>query len=427
MKLNILSIVGATIVSTSLFSMDDYRCTDTCLCDENEPIENVSAIDKAFSEGTIDGNIRLAHIYQRDDAAGSKDTYGTSIGGELKYETARFYNISAAVSTFISQKIDPLSGDFNKNELNTDFFTDKGNSLAYLGEAYVDYRQNKVHVRLGRQKLDTPFNDRDDIRMLPNTFQGLTVGYGGLEHFVFMAGYVTKWAGFDSGQNISKFKDIPGVMSATNKNGKSLTILGVQNNSLENIDLQAWYYGFDKQADVLYLDGIYEGEYSNALTVAGGMQYAYYKEKEASTFDGNVIGAQVEVGFDLFTLGTAFNHVMTPDGKKLFIGYGGGPYFTSMEELTINEISDAKAYTFSVGINLAMIAKDLELNYSYGHFSGKDGASDVEQVENDLILGYEITDKLDLEISYADINDKKNSGSADTGFNRLLARMNYGF
>ncbi len=427
MKFKMLYIMGTTLVSTLLFAMDDYRGTESCLCDENEKLTNVSSIDAILTQGKVNGNIRLAHIYQRDDATGSKDTYGTSIGGELKYETAKFYNMSAGVSAFISQKIDPLSGDFNKNELNTDFFNEKGNSIVYLGEAYIDYKQNKFDVRFGRQKLDTPFNDRDDIRMLPHTFQGLTVGYGGLEHFVFMAGYVTKWSGFDSGQDISKFKDLPGVISTTNENGKGLSILGVQNNSFENIDLQAWYYGFDKQADVLYLDGTYEAEYDNSLTFGGGVQYANYNEKDSSSFEGNVIGVQIEIGFDIFTIGAAANYVMTADGKKLFIGYGGGPYFSSMEELNINEINDAKAYNISAGVALNMIANDLELSYSYGHFEGKDGASDVEKVENDLILGYQFNNKMDLEISYADIDDKKNSGAADTGFDRLLIRMNYVF
>ncbi len=427
MKQKILSMVYVTLISTSVVAMDDYRSSDICLCDEKKTTESVDSLDAAFTQGKVDGNIRLAHIYQRDDVIGSKNNYATSIGGQLKYETARFYNLSGTFSTFVSQKITPLSGDMNHNSLNTDFFNDKGSSIVYVGEAYVDYKQDKFELRVGRQKLDTPLNDRDDIRMLPNTFQGATLGYGGLDHFVFTAGYLTKWAGYDSGQDISKFKYIPGELSTTNENGKKLYILGMQNNSFKNFEMQAWYYGFDKQADVLYLEGIYEAAYGDLLNFVGGVQYGHYEEKDASTIEGDVFGIQIEASVGVLTFSAAVNYVMTDDGKTIIIGYGGGPYFTSMEEMTIDQVNDVKAYTLGAGIDMGVIAENLELIYAYGEFAGKDGTGDLKVVEHDLILGYPFNDTFDLEVSYADIHDKANSGTADIGFDRLLVRMNYVF
>ncbi len=409
------------ISAMPLLAMHDYRCTDTCLCEEHHSL-NVSSFDKAFEQGNVSGNIRVAYINQ-DNAIGA-DSYATSIGGELKYETAKFYHTSFALSTFISQKVSPLSGDFDKDELNLDFFDSDGSSFAYLGEAYIDYNYKNFDVRIGRQKLDTPLNDRDDIRMVPNTFEAVTIGYGGIEDFVFMAGYITRWAGFDSGEDISAFKDIPGDISATGEHGSHAYLAGVMNSSVENLDLQAWYYDFDKLAGVLYADAVYESNYNDNIPLSLGLQYAHYHEKSSSMVEGNVYGVNFATGYNIFNISAAYNSVDTQNGKIIVIGHGGGPYFTSMEEMTIDAISNAQAYVVSADMELF---QNLTLSYAFGHFDGKDGLSDVEYEENDVILAYQFYEKLDVEASYADINDKKNSGSGDTGYKRGLVRLNYNF
>lgn len=419
--LNKSKIIFCLFASLPLYAMHDYRCTDTCLCEEHSSV-NVASFDKAFEKGNVSGNLRLAYINQ--DNVATTDTYATSVGGELKYETAKFYHTSFALSTFVSQKVSSLSGDFNKNELNLDFFDSDGSSFAYLGEAYIDYSYKKFDVRVGRQKLDTPLNDRDDIRMVPNTFEALTLGYGGIEDFVFMAGYITRWAGFDSGGDISAFKDIPGDIDSTGEHGSRTYLAGIMNSSVENLDLEAWYYDFDKLVAVLYADAIYEANYNENIPLSFGAQYAHYHEKSSSMVEGDVYGVNFGTGYDIFNIGAAYNSVNTENGKIIVIGHGGGPYFTSMEEMTIDAISNAEAYVLSADIELV---KELVLSYAFGHFDGKDATTDVEYEEHDIVLTYQFYEKLDIEASYADINDKKNSGSNDTGYKRSLVRLNYKF
>ncbi len=408
----------------SLYALGDYRCTEHSLC-ESCSIDNVDSFDKAVSAGELTGHLRLAYIHQNDDAPNTDATYATSIGGELKYETARYYNTSLALSTYVSQKVSPLSGDFNKGTLNLDFFNADGSSFAYLGEAYADYHNKGFDVRLGRQKLDTPLNDRDDIRMLPNTFEALTVGYGGIKDFVFVGGYIHRWAGFDSGDDISKFKDIPGDIAENGEHGSYVALLGVMNESFENIELQAWYYGFDKLTDVVYIDGVYEETYSNDTSASFGLQFADYSERDSSKVEGTVYGAMTSASYKPVTLTVAYNSVIdSRTEENIVIGYGGGPYFSSMEEMTIDKINDAQAYVASIDLEPL---NGLVLSYAFGHFDGKVTAVDVEYEEHDVILTYQFYEKLDIEASYADIQDKKQSGADNAGYNRTLVRMNYNF
>ena len=423
-----LKYLGVTLLLFSgLHAMQDYRCSGVCLCDE-KGCGSVDSVGEAFKEGKVEGHIRVAYINQNNDATTTPNTYATSLGGELKYETADFYHISAAVSMFVSQKVSPASGDFNQNELNLDFFDADGSSIAYLGEAYINYNHKNLDIRIGRQKLDTPLNDRDDIRMLPNTFEAATIGYGGIKDFVFMAGYITAWAGYDSGQDISKFKDMPGEIAATGEIGKHVVLAGVMNKSITNLELQAWYYGFDKQADLAYFDAEYEAAVNESSSLSLGAQYAHYQERSSSMVDGNVYGGTLGITYGALGINLAYNNVTTPQNKSIVIGYGGGPYYTSMEEMTIDSINNATAYVAGLDVDLSsVIVKDLGFSYAFGHFDGKDGSADVEFEEHDFIASYTFNDKLDFEASLALVNDKKNSGANDGGYKRTLIRMNYYF
>lgn len=411
-----------------LYALQDYRCTQKSLC-EIEEYNEVSSLDEAFAQGKTEGNIRLLYINQDNHAEGTPTTYAGSIGGQLKYETAKWNHLSVAASAFVSQKISGLSGDHSKNELNLDVFGEEGNSFAYMGEAYVDYYNKQFNFRIGRQKLDTPMNDRDDIRMLPNTFEAVMLGYGGIEDFVFVGGYVQRWAGYDSGGDISMFKDIPNDPDRQENVRKGVILAGVMNESLENVELQAWYYDFDKVAGVTYLDAIYAAEYKIGLSVETGLQFGNYKESASSGTEGDVYGGILAIGYSSFSLGAAFNAMDTADGKTLVLGYGGGPYFTSMEEMTIGYMNDAEAYVFSAEVDFEKFSIDgLSLYYAYGKFNGNDGAGDPQKYEeNDVVLSYGFHDNADIQISYAMVDDKAHSGAEDSGYDRCLMRANYYF
>lgn len=439
MKIYASVLMGMALLQP-LYAIGGYRCTDKCLC-EVQDYSDASSFTQAFTEGKLSGQLRLAYINQdnhRGDPAATdgsfsadKTTYATSIGGQLKYETARFYNVSVAAAFFVSHKINGLNGDDDKGALNYDFYGTQADSITYLGEAYVNYASGKFDLRVGRQKLDTPLNDRDDIRMLPNTFEAAMAGYGGVKDFVFIVGYVTKMAGYDSGDDIAKFKDIPGE-TATGEIGEGLLIGGIQNESFENIELQAWYYGFDKLADVIYADGIYAAEYESGLSVEGGLQYGNYSERLSSTVEGKIYGAMLTLSYSGLSLGGAFNSVHTDDGKITILGFGGGPYFTSMEEMTIDSINDVEAYVLSAEYDFSELSFDgLSLFYAYGHFDGNDAgipfASAMEYDEHDIVIAYSLADNIDFEASYAMVNDTASAVGDDTSYDRFLFRANYNF
>ncbi|HEX5330409.1 OprD family outer membrane porin [Sulfuricurvum sp.] len=381
---------------------------------------NGASIEEAFKSGKVSGQLRGAYVSQ--DNAVDTDTYGTSLGGQLKYESGEWNNLKVGVSAYISQKIGFVTGDVDQGKANNDLFANNAKSYAYVGEAYVDYSANDFSLRVGRQLIDTPLADTDDIRMHPNTFEAAIATYSGFDKTTLVAGYVKRFAGYDSGDDISEFKRLDGVDS------KGAAVLGVVNESIENLAVQGWYYGIDNMANVVYADAIYSLPLSESMGLELSAQAANFSEKQTSTIDGTVYGVGAALNVGALTLGAAYNKASNDDGKIIVNGFGGGPYFTSMEEWTIDSMEDARAYQLSAELDLADAGiEGLKLSALYGTF--KSVPADVKVKETDFIAAYEISEALMAEMSYAMINDVNNNANAGTdgGYDRLLVRLSYNF
>jgi len=368
-------------------------------------------LSQMFTNGKASGEIRVAHIDQ-DNETGAH-TYGTSLGGILKYETAEIERIQLGVAAYISQKIGFLSG--NGEKINTDFFDAEGNSFVYLGEAYVKYGAGDLSVTVGRQLLDTPLDDRDDIRMLPNTFEGATAIYNAADDLVLTAAYLKRWAGYDSGDDISKFKRLDGMDS----NGAAL--VGIQSEQIENLALQGWYYRIDNIADAFYTDATYSMKINDAFQIDLGGEYVHFSQDNASGVDGDVIGLEASLTYEMLSVGMAYNRSYNKDGTSPSNGMGGGPYFTSMEEWTIDGMEDARAYQLSGSVDMEGVGiKGLTMTVLYGNFES--APLDQKVHETDLIATYSYSESLNADLSYAMIDDNTN-----TGYDRFLARLMYKF
>lgn len=378
---------------------------------------NAESITEAFASGKANGHIRTAYINNNYDAGGND--YATAIGGELKYETAPWNDFKLGIGAYVSQKIGFATGD--NTTTNGDFFDENKKSYAYVGEAYLDYSAGDLTLRVGRQLLDTPLADTDDIRMNPNTFEAAIATYTPMEGTTLLGGYMTRWAGVDSGEDKSTFKKLGGVES------RGAAVAAIMSERIENLSMQGWYYGIDRVADIVYGDATYTMAFSET---AGGeltAQYATFNEEDASAVEGQVYGLGLTLNVGAITLGAAYNRASNAEGKAVVNGYGGGPYFTSMEEWTIEGMEDAKAYQFSTEIDMGFALEGMSLTVFYGLFKSAPLATKIK--EWDVILAYTLSDTFNLEASYARVSDSYDNGEsgADAGYSRFLTRLNYNF
>jgi len=95
---------------------------------------------------------------------------------------------------------------FNNGYHGIPFLSSENDSYSILGEAYVEFKKDKTIFKLGRQELETPYANTDDIGMIPNTFEAYIVRNNSIKDTTLIFGQVQKWAGVDS--SLEKFSKI---------------------------------------------------------------------------------------------------------------------------------------------------------------------------------------------------------------------------
>lgn len=330
----------------------------------------------------VTGNFRFGFIDAEDDTGESAK--GSAIGGKLGYTSPQWQGLRAGAVFYTTQEI--------SDDENGDFFSSEGESYSILGEAYVQAEFYKTIINAGRFELDTPHADAHDIRMIPNRFQGVLLSNTGIPGTTVYATHLDKWAGVDTDtpEDFTSLSGDDGVNAA-----------GVVFEGIENIELQAWYYDARGTGKIAYLEATHEtGRFSI------GAQYGDQSDetKDGTGPEGDVIGAAATLSSAGFTLSAAYNKV----SGTVINGFGGGPFFTSADDHTIEGVEDQKATAVGLeyggieGLSLVVLAVDFD--------KGED--------ETDYVASWDIKEDLNAELVYTDMN-------ADGNIARLM--VNYLF
>ena len=174
-----------------LHSVKEVMGQVTKMQDKN--VSMVESFKHMFEDGKVSGQIRTMYAgYERQENT-EPDSYSTAVGGILKYELASLNGFNAGVAVYTSQDIPFASGGVVHH--NAELSSEKG-SYTDVHEAYINYKYKALNLRAGRQRLDTPLADSDDIRMIPNSFEAYVASYS-YNGFKAMAGHINSWQGVD--------------------------------------------------------------------------------------------------------------------------------------------------------------------------------------------------------------------------------------
>jgi len=123
-------------------------------------------------DSKVTGNIRSYYFNQIFSGSDVANRYAYSLGGMLKVHTASIYGISAGVGFYTANGLG--SNDLHGPHLDPLLMGDR-NSLNVLGQAYLQYRNPYLLVKIGNILLNTPWMGTADAFMIPNTYQGALV------------------------------------------------------------------------------------------------------------------------------------------------------------------------------------------------------------------------------------------------------------
>jgi len=111
----------------------------------------------------MQGQLRAGYVTYSED--GISAAQGYALGGHFHLYGKRWNGVMVGAEAY-----GVLNTGMNQHadKTNEDFFNKNGDSFITLTQLYLDGTWGNSILKLGRQILDTPHADSDDIRMMPN-------------------------------------------------------------------------------------------------------------------------------------------------------------------------------------------------------------------------------------------------------------------
>jgi hypothetical protein len=354
---------------------------------------------------TVDGYIR--GTYHNHDIEKDKVYKDDAVGGKLHIETLSMAGISLGASVYASFT---MFNDDNRGLIR--LRGERHRSYSILGEMYLKSEFDKNILTLGRQELETPFAQMDDVGMIPNTFEAVTLLNNEMENTTLFLGQIQKMSGVDA-EVIDEFSKVNG--------SKNMQILGLSYDGISDLAFSAWYYRLSgaEVDEISYVEATYEKKLGDYL-YAWGLQYS--KQGHSTKRATSILGAKLsliakEMGL---TFSTAYNK--TKEGSA-FSGFGGGPFFSNSEYLILDNAGD-NAQAKWMGIELDASVLGLRgLNMGIGKITLETEASQ-EASEIDFIASYVINNEMEMHMIYSNL---KGASIGEDEAKHLRIYANYNF
>jgi len=415
-----LSLV-AVLTTSAVFGDGDVGANDTV----RKKITSVGAaeilhgdeasnFDELFTKGKVSGQLEVMYSGFNEGSSNNPtgaDPYSTAIGGQLKFDTGHWNGFGAGAEFTTVHEIKPISGDNDKGERDVQTVSADG-AYTELAQAYLEYINNGFTIRGGRQLIDTPLADSDDIRIVNNTFEAYTAMYE-VDDITLMAGYLDRWQGTDAGLDNDEAWIDSGADDGTYFAGADY--------SGELFHVSAWYYdiagefGDQTGNKSVYIDATLHATKGDDLTLDISAQYLNQKEEDNSDIEADLYGTMLEVGISDLALMAAYNKRDADDDKTSFAGFGGGTLFTNMDNMITDAIIGGDVDVYVLGTSYTI--DDVTIGYAYSRFksdainTGIFTRTKEDIVEHNIGAEYTASDNLTFFAIVTIDDDKENTGS----------------
>jgi hypothetical protein len=296
------------------------------------------------------------------------DRTALTVGGILSYQTAPLYGIQANTSFFSSNGITSLTHMPESGQ--TSNLKSDGSAINVLGEAALSYTYDDTVVKYGRQRLNTPLTNDYYNRMLPNSFEALSVENHTLSEVTLKGAYITKWKYKDSDQFIS-----PNANFGFHRN---IMMMGATSSKWEmKNDIYDYYVPDVMNAFYVQSETPKLLSASSLFNISGAFQYL--KEDGVgreligltSTY---LIGAKLGLSYGDWSLTGLFTQIGNQSlagtgGRYAKMGWGGFITFTDFQIDGETENAGAVAYG---GILTHRFDKTFEASLKYLHINQSD-------------------------------------------------------
>jgi hypothetical protein len=301
MKSNTIKIAAVAasclvaVTSANAFDQGKVNVKPNMILEYKELPKPVNTIREAFTEGMVYGRLR-ANFFEWDwkDQAAGLDNKANGLGGSLVYKTAPLEGFSGTVGLYTSQNADfwrDDKADVGKTKAGKDTFsrynvkTSGDYGLTVLGQAYLQYDISETSLIAGRQMFETVYTKSNDTKMIPNTFDGVSVASKDISDTTIQAAYFTaqKLRDHETAHDVIAFDSdwSENDDSAVNKSlttelvgvDNELIVLEVNNQSIKNLKLKAAYALVPDVLSNFVLEGHYKIPVGDKWSITPGVRY----------------------------------------------------------------------------------------------------------------------------------------------------------
>jgi hypothetical protein len=162
-------------------------------------------LGEAFMEGSLNGDVRLLSFDRNYSTPSRQDKKQSSLGANIFYNTAPLYGINAGVGARTSFDLgSPRTADAYELSRTTDNNTRV--DYVTLSEYWLQGTWQKTSLKVGAQRLWTPWLKTHDLRMHPKTFRAAKVTSNYFDNLQIDLAHVTEIMGWteDHFESVSK-------------------------------------------------------------------------------------------------------------------------------------------------------------------------------------------------------------------------------
>jgi len=405
-------------------------------------------ISTAFSEAKVDGEIRVVHYSKSSDESKNKfgDTIfskssGVAIGGNLGISTAPINDFKANFRFYTSN---PINAD---DELMPGtYLVDGTKGYSIIGEANLAYDNGTTMFKAGRQSLKTPLVASDDARVVKDLFEAIHISNKSIPDTTLHALYIHRNSGMDNGSsNYNSAVSSKDFISMSKTLGtsydKGMAVVGIENKSIKDVKLSAWYYHGIDLVDMYYFDASYSTKISDIGFKIEGHYWEIKSQDEyevdtSKKIDYNYGGVRATVVYDKYVFQLAQEQINYADetvgihtawGMYSEYTYGflmGSGIYGALNGMGGDYVKKVDATKFTAIYNFT---KDIMLygSYNWWKTDNDDFQSDLDTIDILVAWPCQFVDNGKWQVVYENWNSDSNNIMVDN--NLVRAKFTYTF
>lgn len=166
----------------------------------NQTPSEVEDIAEMFSKGMFYGRLRTnSFFFDWEDESNGKDHQVAGFGGSLIYKTGYLNGFGVTTGIYTTHargSLDNSEANYykaGKDVMNRyDALNGNNSAITSIAQAYLEYKNKEFSLKVGRQIFESFLTKSNDTKMIPNTFEGLTLSGKGLLDSSYKLAYLTR-------------------------------------------------------------------------------------------------------------------------------------------------------------------------------------------------------------------------------------------